>query len=144
MYPISRPYGGTSAYPRSANMSLPSLRVSRRLRPLLLVVFCCFVFGVVLVNNAASNAAATIRGNKQHSIYLDSYAHQQAVELGKRQDELADLKDKREKSRFAILAEMAEKAIQAPVAVPMKFENTREELAAVIAVSRGRLACGSA
>lgn len=116
-------------------MSLPALRVTRRVRPYLLVVFCCFVFGLVLVNSAASNAAARIRGERQLPIYLDTYAHQQAVELGKRQDELADLKDKREKSRFAILAEMAEQAIQAPVAVPIAFQNTHEELAAVIAVS---------
>jgi hypothetical protein len=109
------------------------------MRPYFLVMFCCFVFGIVLVNNAASNAAATIRGAQQHPVYLDSHAHKQAVELGKRQEEMAELKDKREKSRFWVLAEMAEKAIQAPVAAPITFQSTQEELAAVLAVSPARI-----
>lgn len=52
MLTITNPYHGSKqSYP---NTLAYLLRVPRRLRPVFLIGFCFFTFGLVLLNNAAS------------------------------------------------------------------------------------------
>lgn len=93
---------------------------------MLVFCVCAFIFGLVWLNNSIVNKRQ-----------LETYSQQQASALSRRQ---AQMLENREANRQVYIAQLAEQAMQAAHSAvagpPLTFENSREEFAALIAVSR--------
>jgi hypothetical protein len=120
MQPISNPYAKTTAA-----LAISAVRIPRRHRPVALFCLCAMIFGLVWLNNSIAN-----------SRQLATFSQQQASALSRRQ---AQSLAAREAGKQVFVAQLVEEAMHHSAVsshASIQFETPKEELAALIGVSR--------